>query len=373
MKTTQTEKSELIANITVIVNKADYEADVKKMLNDYQRKATMPGFRPGKVPFGMIKKMYGTAALMEQVNKKVSEGLNKHITDNKLEIIGYPLPATDVQQPVDIENAEEASFTFEVGLKPTIDVDLTKINIDAFNITPSDDEIEKTIESVRNNNKVDDKLPELNEELFSKIFPDAEIKDLDAFKARVAEEMKKQYDIEEERMFLNRAVDALVDNIKFNIPDAFLKRWLVENSDGKITAEDVEANYEKQYSRSFRWQLVEEAVVKANPDLIVKEEETRAAVRKYFFGHMDYDKLDDEMKKSLDDITENILKNNEQRQNINNRIADEKLTKFFKEKMTVKTKDVNYQGFIDAVLPKEEKPKKTTKKTTKKTEEPKEA
>lgn len=367
MNTVQTAKSELIATIQVSIAKADYQADVDKALKDYQHKATMPGFRPGKVPFGMIKKMYGAAVTVDALNKKVSEALNKHITDNKLDIMGYPLPVSDKVQPADIENQDSVDFFFEIGLRPQFEVKLDTMKIDSFDITPSDAEIMKTIESIQNNNKEDDKLPELDDKLFEKIFPTAGIKDLDAFKARVAEEMKKQYDVEEDRMFLNRAVDMLVENTSFDMPDEFMKRWLVENSEGKITAEDVEKNYESNYAKSLRWQLVEEAVVKANPELIIKEEETKAAARKYFFGHTDYDTLDDEMKKRIDEIADSILKNDEQRQSINNRLADEKLTKFFKEHMKVSVKKTDYEGFVQAVLPKDNTEKKT-KKSTKKAE-----
>ena len=70
MKTTQTSKGELLAGIQISLLKEDYEAEVTKALKDYQHKATMPGFRQGKVPFGMIKKMYGQAVLLEKINQK---------------------------------------------------------------------------------------------------------------------------------------------------------------------------------------------------------------------------------------------------------------------------------------------------------------
>ena len=118
MKTTQTSKGELLAGIQVSLVKADYEAEVKKTLNDYQRKATLPGFRQGKVPFGMIKKMYGQSVLLEKINQKVSEGLNNHIVENKLDVIGYPLPDMEQSQPNDLDNQEELNFYFEAALKP---------------------------------------------------------------------------------------------------------------------------------------------------------------------------------------------------------------------------------------------------------------
>ena len=122
MNTTQTSKGELLAGIQVTLVKADYEAEVKKALNDYQRKATLPGFRQGKVPFGMIKKMYGQAVLLEKINQKVSEALNNHIIENKLDLIGYPLPDMEQSQPNDLDNQEELNFYFEAALKPEIKV-----------------------------------------------------------------------------------------------------------------------------------------------------------------------------------------------------------------------------------------------------------
>ncbi len=350
MNTTQTLKSELLATIQINLVKADYEGEVNKALKEYQRKATLPGFRQGKVPFGMIKKMYGQSVLLEKINQKVSEGLNNHIIENKLDVIGYPLPEIG-REPNDLDNQEEISFYFETALKPSINVNLKDHQIEDFNIKASEEEIDKTIKSVQENNKVEDQIPELNEELFAKIFPGQEIKDLETFREKVAAEMEKQYKAEAERMFYNRAIDKLVEEIKFDLADAFLKRWIVENSEGKISAEDVEKNYENGYVKSLRWQLIEEALVKQNPDLIIKEGEVRDFVRSMYFGHMDVDTLDEETKKRLDDIIDAIIKDDKQRESINNQLADRKLTSYLRENMNVSVVDTNYDGFVKAVLP----------------------
>lgn len=351
MNTIQTSKGELLAGIQVTLVKADYEAEVKKALNDYQRKAVLPGFRQGKVPFGMIKKMYGQSVLLEKINQKVSEGLNNHIIENKLDVIGYPLPDMEQSQPNDLDNQEELNFYFEAALKPEINVNLKDHTINDFNIKASEEEIDRTIKSIQNNNKVEDKEAELNEELFEKIFPGQEVKDVETFRSKVAVEMEKQYVLEAERMFYNRAVDQLVEEIKFNLPDTFLKRWIVENSEGKISAEDIEKNYDNSYVKSLRWQLIEEVLVKQNPDLVIKEEEVRDFVRSMYFGHMDVETLDEETKKRLDDIVDAIIKDENQRQNINNQLADKKLTSFLKENMTITVVDTDYDGFVKAVLP----------------------
>jgi trigger factor len=276
-------------------------------------------------------------------------------------------------QPNDLDNQEELNFYFEAALKPAITVELKNHKINDFNIKASAEEIDRTIKSIQTNNKVDDKEPELNEELFDKIFPGQEVKDIETFRSKVAVEMEKQYVLEAERMFYNKAVDQLVEEIKFDLPDTFLKRWIVENSEGKITAEDVEKNYDNSYVKSLRWQLIEEALVKQSPDLVIKEEEVRNFVRSMYFGHMDIETLDEETKKRLDDIIDAIIKDDNQRQNINNQLADKKLTAFLKENMTITVVDTDYEGFVQAVLPQvelagEAKPKKTRAKKTAKEE-----
>ena len=146
MKTTQTSKGELLAGIQISLLKEDYEAEVTKALKDYQHKATLPGFRQGKVPFGMIKKMYGQAVLLEKINQKVSEALNNHIVENKLDVIGYPLPDMDQSQPNDLDTQDELNFFFEAALKPAIAVELKNHKINDFNIKASAEEIDRTIQ-----------------------------------------------------------------------------------------------------------------------------------------------------------------------------------------------------------------------------------
>ena len=374
MKTTQTAKGDLLAAIQIDINKADYAEDVKKELKNYQHKAVLPGFRQGKVPFGMIEKMYGSAVTFDKLNKKVSEALNNHILENKLDVMGYPLSDPDKQQPTDPETQETMSFFFEVGLKPEIKVDLSKIAMNDYNIKASDKEIDETIKRIQEGNKKDDKLPELNEELFKMIFPGKDIKDEKAFRKEIATEMERQYVVEAERMFLNNAIDKLVSEIKFDMPDAFLKRWIVANSEGKISEEDVEKNYDNVYSKTYRWQLIEETIAKANPELVLKEEELREFVTKMYFGNLDLAGMDEDMKKRLDGIVDSVLKDENQRENIKNQVADNKVTAFLKKAMKVKVVDTDYEGFVKAVLPQEDKKpaaKKTTKKAAEKAEDKK--
>jgi trigger factor len=89
---------DLNAVLKVQVEKADYEEKVEKVLRDYRKKANIKGFRPGMVPYGLIRKMYGNAVKIEEINKAVSENIQKHLTDEKIDILGDPLPKDDMKK-----------------------------------------------------------------------------------------------------------------------------------------------------------------------------------------------------------------------------------------------------------------------------------
>lgn len=124
MSITRENIDELNAVLKVKIVKDDYEARVTELLKDHSKKAQMPGFRPGKVPFGLIKKMYGTSVLVEEVNKLISESLTKYITDEKINILGEPLPKEG--QMIDWETQTDFELDFEIGLSPEVEVKLTK-------------------------------------------------------------------------------------------------------------------------------------------------------------------------------------------------------------------------------------------------------
>ena len=89
--------------LTITVEEDDYKSEVEKTLKDYRKKANVPGFRPGQVPMGMIKRQFGSAVKMDAVNKIVGEQINKYIADNKINMLGQPL-ASEAQQPQDLEH-----------------------------------------------------------------------------------------------------------------------------------------------------------------------------------------------------------------------------------------------------------------------------
>ena len=139
--------------LTITFTEEDYAEKVEKALKDYRRKANMPGFRPGQVPMGMIKKMYGKAVLVEEVNKLLSEQLNSYIRDEKLQILGEPLPSDSQQSVIDFDNSTEFSFAFDLGLAPDIKFDFNKeLSFNYYEIAPDDAMINKSIQQFADQN-----------------------------------------------------------------------------------------------------------------------------------------------------------------------------------------------------------------------------
>ena len=136
------------ATVTITVEKADYAEKVEKNLRDYRKKANMPGFRPGMVPMGLIKKMYGKAIEAEEINKLVSDKLYDYIRENNLNILGEPLPSETEQPEIDFDTQEKFEFVFDLGIAPEFDVNLTqKDKVNFYNITVSNEMIENQVKS----------------------------------------------------------------------------------------------------------------------------------------------------------------------------------------------------------------------------------
>ncbi|MFI5206071.1 MAG: trigger factor, partial [Candidatus Paceibacterales bacterium] len=140
----------LNAVVTIEVGPADYEKQVEDALKKAQRHASMPGFRPGKVPAGMVKKMYGKNILADELNKMLNESIHKYITDNKIEILGNPLPKAD--EKVDWDNSKDFTFKYDLGLAPKFDVEISdKTAFDYLVVKVDDELINKYVKDVRRN------------------------------------------------------------------------------------------------------------------------------------------------------------------------------------------------------------------------------
>lgn len=142
-------------NAQLVVNLAplDYKPLVEKKLKEYGRKVQMPGFRPGKVPTGMVKKMYGTSILIDEVNNLLSQKVYEHIQEEKLNILGSPLPSDSSQPKADWENPGEMEFTYDLGLAPKFDITVdSATSFTQYVIGPTEKDIADALENLSRRN-----------------------------------------------------------------------------------------------------------------------------------------------------------------------------------------------------------------------------
>ena len=128
MNITRENIDELNAVLKVEISKPDYEDKVETILKDYRKKANIKGFRPGMVPIGLVKKMYGKAVQIDEINKLVTESIRKYLSDEKIEILGDPLPKLDENEKTDFDIESDFTFSFELGLTPAVELKLSKKN-----------------------------------------------------------------------------------------------------------------------------------------------------------------------------------------------------------------------------------------------------
>lgn len=445
MNITQEANGKLQAIIHINLKEEDYIEKVNKTLKDYRKKANMPGFRPGMVPMGMIKKMYGNSVTVDEVNKTVSEALNGYIDDNKIHALGYPLPNMEKSKPIDFATAKEMDFFFDIGLAPEFDFDLKNDDFEVpyYKIEVTDKEIEsalndikdkfgeeehpekaeegdgvqgkfvqvdaegnhvdggventgffkiedcklKTIQKKFYGKKVGDKVKfnpyntfkdeakvkallgadiseealksdyefeitdiirhtdaELNEETFKKVYPADEIKTIDDFKARIKKDLEEHYEKDSDRQFTGDVITKLIEKSNIELPDDFLKRWLLDSNQGKITKEQLDVQYES-YAKSFKWQLVEDKLKEQYGDMLtVSDEDVRDKVRAYF-----QIQGKENSNPQVEQIVDQILSNKEEGQKIYGELMDEKLGVVFKENVKRKEESVTPDQFMEII------------------------
>lgn len=134
--------------IKLEIVKSDYEAAVEKSLRSFRQKANVPGFRKGMVPMGMVKKMYGKQALLEEVNRLVSDNLFKYIRENNLNILGEPLASEAEPSALDFDKDEDFVFNFDVALAPEININMSKEDtLPYYEVKIDDDMLNKQVEA----------------------------------------------------------------------------------------------------------------------------------------------------------------------------------------------------------------------------------
>ena len=382
MNITKEETGKLTATIKLEIGSEDYAGQVEKVLKEQQKKASMPGFRPGKVPFGMIRKLYGKAVMLDEINQILSEKLNDYIQDNGLKIIGNPLPNKEKTAEIDLEHQTEFEFYFDIGLLPEFELKLDeKQQMEYYDIQVTDKMIDEYIHDLQHRfadkheeehaNEEQDQaegeaqtgeehghhhdhdLPELNQEFFEKVFPAQEVKDIKTFREKLKDGMEKSLVPESDRYFMNMSIEKMLEDTEMELPEPFLKRWLKEGGEEELSDEQVEKQYDN-FAKSLRWQLIENKIATEH-GVSVEDVEMRDFVKQYFTGQMVFSPEDTEAQQRLDSLASHVLSNKEEAQRIHEQLFDKKMLEFFKETFKLKHKKLDYDAFVKMITDKKEK------------------
>ncbi len=197
MNITKEQIDELNAVVKVAITKDDYKEKVENILKDYRKKADIPGFRKGQVPMGLIQKQYGKAVLVDEVNKLLQDNLNKYLTEEKLDVLGNPLPK---QQDNFNWDADELDFEFELGLAPSFDVAIkSKKAITHYVIVADDKMIDEQVERIQKQ--------------YGKLISKEEVSKKDEVSGvftNEAEEINNKTTLELDKLKSKKAIDSLV-------------------------------------------------------------------------------------------------------------------------------------------------------------------
>lgn len=433
-------KSATEASIKVTLIESDYQPKVEEKIKEYSKKAQVKGFRPGKVPAGIIKKLYGKGILVEEINNLLNEKLRSYITDEKLDILGEPLPNEEKAKNIDWENQKDFEFEYELGLVDNFKAELSnkikvtkyQIKVDAklidetisniakqngTTLTPDTiqvgdtifgtlvgadveekdtyiktDELEKATAKLFVDKKIGDAVEftiekafkentpkanllgqseedakgvkgkftftidrinrtepaEINQEFFDRVFGKDAVADEKAFREKVKTTIEENYQRETESL-LNRDIQkTLTEQFKIALPDTFLKKWL-KASNSEVTDDAIAKEYDL-YTKELRWNMISNQIAKEN-DIKVEHEEIIAKTKDMIrlqFGSMG---MSEQLEANLDAFADNYLKaeKGENYYKMHEQARNEKLMAFIKDKIEIKTKETDLEGFKKAV------------------------
>ena len=330
MKINEKKIDDLNRELTIEVAAADYAEIERKKLADRRRTAEFKGFRKGMVPASLIKRVYGEQALVESVNQVIGQALDKHISDNKLRILGEPL-ASENQPQVEWTDGNDFTFVFDLGLSPEVNVEVEKGDtVPSYSVTVAAKDKAPMIENLK-------KYYEEHKEEGQEAKTDEEID------KEVSERLKSQYKNEAEWRLTKDIRDFYIAKAGVQLPEAFLKRWLLEANGGKVTAEDVEKDF-PGFAEDFKWQLVRGSLMQKWGFKVEEQDlhEQAEAFARYQYAMYGIGNVPDEMVKEM---AVNMLQDQKQVDRLVEQIEDRKVLDKIKETITLKATKISAAKF----------------------------
>lgn len=431
--------------IRIKLSEGDYQPKVEEKVKDYARKASIKGFRQGKVPAGVIRKMFGKSILVDEINHLLSHKITDYIRDNNLKILGEPLPNQDKTGDIDWDAQKDFEFEYQIGLVEDFAYDLSpKVKVTGYSIRVDDAVIEETLTDLKKRfgkvsypevseagdslfgdlrpkktdseetatltkehasvptDKVvkaqqkkfigarkDDEIEfepsaifedqnlvsellglseeeikagngvfvlkvntisrtepaELTQELFDRVFGKDAAKTEEEFINKIRETIGENYRRETDHFLEHNIEDYFLKHTKINLPDEFLKTWLKSSSQGQVTDEVLENEFE-QYVRGLKWDLIKNRIAD-DKKITVEPEEVRSKAKEMIISQFGGQAFAEQLQDKLDAIATNYL-SNENGQNfmrLYNQLRGEKIMKQIRENITVDEKTVSLEDF----------------------------
>jgi trigger factor len=179
---------------------------------------------------------------------------------------------------------------------------------------------------------------------FEKVYPGEKLETEEQFRERIRKDASGSFVQETDKLFFNKASEMLIKNTRFDLPDEFLKRWLVEYNEGKYTQEQVEKDY-PSFRESMKWQLIENRIIREN-NIKVNDDDIKDYIRTVMLRRVGTEFVDTEMEKKYESIVDAFMQNKEQVQRINDQLYNARLLGLFKSQLKVVKKEVSYDEFI---------------------------
>ncbi|MBB6269834.1 trigger factor [Pedobacter cryoconitis] len=448
MNITQEKIDNLNAVVKIKISPEDYTEKVDKTIKEQAKKSNLPGFRKGMVPAAHIKKMYGRSILVETINALLSENLNKFLTDNKVEILGQPVPVVDNAKDFKWDGTDAFEFDYEIGLAPAVEVNITaKDKFTQYNVKADEETLASRIKNIRRSygkmtnpevsadddvlyaelaqlspdgsvfeggitntgsirlDQVKDKAvlksliglkkdavleldiqktfgdnaaviakllnigeeeakdlqskfkvtvkninrleeSDLNQEFFDKIFGEGVVTDEAGFTAKITEEIEGMFKQDADRKLQNDMYTQLTENVKMDLPDEFLRKWLKATNE-KLSDAELAEGY-NDFAKNLKWTLIENKIIKDNSIEIKYEDVFQTAkqrldaqFRMYSPAPMPEDQLSQ--------YTATFLQEKDNANRIFEEVKAIKVFEYIQSVATLDQKDIAYNKFQELV------------------------
>ena len=439
MEITLNKKTNTEGLIKIKLTEGDYQPKVEEKVKDYARKANIKGFRQGKVPTGVIRKMFGKSILVDEINHLLSHKITDYIKDNNIQILGEPLPNHDKTRDIDWDAQKDFEFEYQIGLVDEFTYDLSpKTKVTGYKIAVDDKIIDETVSDLRKRfgkvtypevseaqdslfgdlrakdatgesvkkehatiqiekvekseqskfigRKKDDEIEfdprkvytdealitellqlspeeangtfvlkvntisrtepaELTPELFDRVFGKDVAKTEEEFLNKIRETISENYKRETDHFLDHHIEDYFLQHTSINLPDDFLKNWLKTTSQGQVTDDVLNTEFDN-YVRGLKWDLIKNKIADDNK-IKVEAEEVRDKAKEMIVAQFGGQAFAEQLKDKLDGIAENYL-SNENGQNfmrVYNQLRAEKIMKHVRENITIEEKSVSVDEF----------------------------